>query len=166
MATENELSTVSEIVRQAMGESYGIEGVLTRLPGENLNFLVEAPDGRKWVAKIAGKEQAADFIEMEYAALQWAGKAKLGLAFPNILENIHGKFETRIVLQDKSDNRLRMIEYIPGKNWSDYPDISTEMRFDLGASLARLDLALQGFDHPQAHRPHRWDLADAGQHRA
>jgi Ser/Thr protein kinase RdoA (MazF antagonist) len=40
------------------------------------------------------------------------------------------------------------------------------MRFELGVALARLDLALQGFDHPQAHRKHRWDLADAGQHQA
>ena len=166
MAIENKLSTVSEIVRRVVSESYGIDGVLTRLPGENLNFLVETQNGRKWVAKIAGKDQGTKFVEMEHAALRWAGEAKLGLALPHIIENIYGKLETRIVLHNKSSNRLRINEYISGINWSDYPDISRQMRLDLGTVLARFDLAMLGFDHPQAHRKHRWDLADAGQHQA
>jgi len=165
MTPPNELPSTSEVVLEAIREHYGIEGILTRLPGENLNYLVEAQDGRKWVAKIADQDHPAGFIEMEHAALLRAKAAQLGLLFPQIIENIHGKIETGIFIQNKSDNRLRLLDYVPGTNWSDYPDISTEMRFDLGQVLARFDRALAGFDHPQAHRKHRWDLADAGQHR-
>lgn len=155
-----------EIVRQAIMENYAIEGLLTRLPGENLNFLVEAKGRRKWVAKLADETQPAEFIEMENAALILAKKANLGLSFPQILENKHGNIETGINLHNSIDMRLRILEYISGTNWSDCPDISNDMRFELGASLAGFDLALAGFDHPQAHRKHRWDLADAGQHLA
>lgn len=155
-----------EIVRRAISEHYGIEGSLTRLPGENLNFLVTSEDGRKWVAKVADETQPAAFIEMENAALIRAREANLGLSFPQIIENKHGKIETGISYHNKSDNRLRLLEYISGTNWSDLSDISIEMRFGLGAALARFDVAVAGFDHPQAHRKHRWDLADAGQHRA
>ena len=35
----------------------------------------------------------------------------------------------------------------------------------MGISLAQYNLAMQGFDHPAAHRNHRWNLAEAGQHR-
>ena len=49
-------------------------------------------------------------------------------------------------------------------NLSEISDISEDLRFELGKSLARFDQALADFDHPAAHRQHRWNLADAGQH--
>jgi hypothetical protein len=46
------------------------------------------------------------------------------------------------------------------------PDISTKLTKNVGNSLARYHVAMQGFDHPAAHRNHRWNLAEAGQHRS
>jgi Ser/Thr protein kinase RdoA (MazF antagonist) len=61
---------------------------------------------------------------------------------------------------------MRLLEYVPGINLSNYSDISEDLRFQVGETLAKFDLAMAGFDHPSAHRNHRWDLANAGQHRA
>jgi Ser/Thr protein kinase RdoA (MazF antagonist) len=41
-----------ETITDSLAANYGIEGSLTRLPGENLNFLVTETDGTKHVLKI------------------------------------------------------------------------------------------------------------------
>jgi Ser/Thr protein kinase RdoA (MazF antagonist) len=157
-----------EIVRTEIREHYGIEGTLSRLPGENLNYLVTANDGQCVIAKIAGPDMPSEVVEMEFAALEHAGKAQLGLDLPTIIKNLNGKIETRISVRNKihngEDKRLRLLHYVVGDNLSEISDISDNLRFDLGKSLARFDQAVADFDHPAAHRRHRWDLADAGQH--
>ena len=44
-------------------------------------------------------------------------------------------------------------------------DISDIMLENVGFSMARYNLAMQGFDHPAARRNHRWNQVEAGQHR-
>jgi Ser/Thr protein kinase RdoA (MazF antagonist) len=36
---------------------------------------------------------------------------------------------------------------------------------NVGKTLAEFDFSMKNFDHPAAHRNHRWNLADVGQHR-
>jgi Ser/Thr protein kinase RdoA (MazF antagonist) len=102
---------------------------------------------------------------MECAALEHAGKAQLGLELPQIIRNLNGEIETRIDFPVNADKRLRLLHYVAGENLSEISDISSELRADLSRSLARFDQAVSDFDHPAARRRHRWDLADAAQHR-
>ncbi len=164
MNEQTPLDDMREIVRTEIREQYGIEGTLSRLPGENLNYLVTANDGQCVIAKIAGSDMPSDVVEMEFAALEHAGKAQLGLDLPNVIKNLGGKIETRIGIHLNGDKRLRVLHYVPGDNLSEISDISDNLRIELGKSLARFDKAVADFDHPAAHRKHRWDLADAGQH--
>lgn len=166
MAENNTPSRSSEIVCQALHEYYAIEATLSRLPGENLNYLVQTRTGEKYIAKIAGEEMPAELIDMEQAALQHAVRAQVKLILPKIIVNKFGNYETGIYILYKSTNRLRLLDYIDGTNLSEITDISTLLRFNLGKTLACFDQAMTGFDHPAAHRRHRWDLAAAGQHRA
>ena len=55
-----------------------------------------------------------DVVEMEFAALEHAGKAQLGLDLPQIIKNLHGKIETRINIHKNEDNRLRLLHYVSG----------------------------------------------------
>ena len=164
MNEQNPLDDICEIVRTEIREQYGIAGTLSRLPGENLNYLVTAQDGQCVIAKIAGTDMPEDVVEMEFAALEHAGRAQLGLDLPNIIKNLDGKIETRIGIRINDYKRLRLLHYVPGDNLSEISDISDNLRIDLGKSLARFNKAVADFDHPAAHRRHRWDLADAGQH--
>jgi hypothetical protein len=155
------IAAIAALLRMEIRESYGMDGILSRLPGENLNYLVTAQDGRRAIAKIAGTDMPEDVVEMEFFALEHAGKAQLGLDLPQVIKNLHGKIETRINFHNNEDNRLRLLHYVAGFNLSEISDISKHLRFDLGKSLARFDQALAGFEHPAAHRQHRWNLADA-----
>jgi Ser/Thr protein kinase RdoA (MazF antagonist) len=166
MSENNTPSRSSEIVLRVLREYYAIEGILSRLPGENLNYLVQTKTGEKYIAKIAGEEMPAELIDMEQAALQHAVGAQLQLLLPQIIANKLGNYETGIEFLKSSFNRLRVLHYIDGTNLSEIADISILLRFNLGETLARFDQVMAGFDHPAAHRRHRWDLAAAGQHRA
>lgn len=157
-------SDIKEIVRQVINEYYGIEGTLSRLPGENINYLVDTADGKKYVAKTAGIEMPPAVIEMEYAALEHLSQANLGLSLSTIIKNKYGKIESGINIHNKQDKRLRLLDYIGGEDLSDIVDISDEIRCSLGETLGRFDLAMADFSHPAFNRSHRWNLAEAGQH--
>ena len=57
------------------------------------------------------------------------------------------------------------MSFIDGDQLENISDISDILLINVGISLAQYNLAMQGFDHPAAHRNHRWNLAEAGQHR-
>jgi len=155
---------IRQKVQRTLREAYAIKGSLERLPGENLNFLVQADDGRRFIAKIAGREVPPEVVAMEFAALRHAVNKGTTLQLPEIVANKHGELETRIKIRMSDYNRLRILKYVEGNDLSDISDISDELRQDLGKRLAEFDLIMADFDHPAAHRNHRWDLARAVQH--
>ncbi|MEJ8568907.1 phosphotransferase [Elongatibacter sediminis] len=163
--TEPPQRTIDKAVREALDQAYGINATLQRLPGENLNFEVVADDGRCWVAKVAGDQQPPEFTALEHAALQHASRSEIRLGLPHIHENKFGELETVLELCESWSKRLRVIHFIDGTVWPETTDISENLRFDLGRNLARFDAIMANFDHPEAHRHHRWELARADQHR-
>ncbi|MFI5246887.1 MAG: phosphotransferase, partial [Gemmatimonadales bacterium] len=54
---------------------------------------------------------------------------------------------------------VRLVSFIPGTPAGDVPRHSSEYRRDLGRCVGAIDRALEGFDHPAAHREFHWDLA-------
>ena len=153
-------------VQQTILEAYGIEGSLRRLPGENLNYLVESDGGKKFVVKLTDEHGPGGVVEMEFMALKHAEQANPGIQFPSIIENKFGNYETLVKFSSNDHKLLRILNYIGGTDLTEHTDISEELRFDIGKTLASFDQSMAGFDHPAAHRMHRWDLAKAEQHEA
>ena len=164
---ERDAPTV-DAIRQCIHDVYRIDGVMSRLPGENLNYLVEAKDDRKYVAKIAGDELPPILVSLQHQAIKHAtGKgteASGVLEFPIILENRRREPETRIELPLYGRKRLRLLSFIEGVNLSDLSDISKELAFELGFKLGSYSRMMADFVHPAADRHHRWNLAHADQH--
>jgi len=150
-------------VQQCLRDSYDLDAELTRLPGENLNYLAVVENGEKYVVKIAADDQSEAFVEMEFLVLRMASSALPQLALPKIKENKFGYIESSFVTGDSSLKRLRIIDYLSGSLLAQ-SDISKGIRISLGKTLAEFDLAVALFDHPAAHRLHRWDLTRAYQH--
>ena len=157
-------SRLLQSVTECLAVSYGIEGELSRLPGENLNFLVVTARGDKFVSKIVDEHMPPDVVEMEFAAIEYAVKAGFQPHLPRIIENKYGNIETGIKIHKNNHNRLRLIAFIEGIEMSRLSDISDNLLIELGRTLASFDIAMQAFDHPFARRNHRWNLAAAGQH--
>ena len=164
-ANLNGEETMEEIILQCLLDHYGIQGSVARLPGENLNYLVSSMDGGRFVFKVVDDDMPPAIVVMENEIIEHAISRGLGLSLPRILKNRGGNIETRIKIRRNTKNRSRLIEFISGNLLDDMSDISLKTRKNLGISLAEFDLVMQDFDHAAAHRNHRWNLAEAGQHR-
>jgi len=151
-------------VLDCLAANYGIHGKLTRLPGENLNFLVEGPLGDRQVVKIVDDHMPPAVVAMESAAMKHAVMGGFQPQLPEFMENIYGNIETGIHIHLKEYHRLIVKKFVNGTELSSLSDISTELLFDLGRTLATFNRVMENFDHPAAHRNHRWNLAEAGQH--
>lgn len=155
---------LTQSVLDCLSCNYGIEGELERLPGENLNFLVSSERNRKYVFKIVDKHMPSAVVEMEFAAIEHAVSAGFSLHLPRIIETKNGNIETGINIPINGLYRARLIEFIDGDGMSDLSDISDSLLYDLGKALAEFDRVMRDFEHPAAHRRHRWNLAAAEQH--
>jgi len=154
--------TIEQTVLECLRDSYQVSGTLVRLSGENLNYLLATEKGEKYVVKIVGDDMPAEVVEMENEAIRFAECAGIGLQLPEIIQNIYKKIETGIKIPTIEPNRLRISKYIRGTVLNELTDISTDLLKNLGKTAARYNLAMQGFDHPTAHRSHRWSLVEAG----
>ena len=155
---------VEKIVLQCLAENYGLDGTLTRLSGENLNYLLTRINGDRLVVKIVDDDMPAEVVEMESEALKHAASSGFRLKLPEIMENFHKKIETGIKIRKNILERLHILKYINGIEIEKISDISVRMLEDVGKTIAGFDQAMRGFTHPAAYRSHRWNLAEAGQH--
>lgn len=154
-----------EILR-CLRDHYGIEGRISRLLGENLNYLVCSNEGQRFVFKIVDDDMPPEIVAMEDLVIKHALSMGFHVKLPRILRNREGKIETGISFRTNIAYRARLIEFIDGNLLESKPDISDKLSRNVGKTLAEFDLSVQDFDHPAAHRNHRWNLADVGQHRA
>jgi Ser/Thr protein kinase RdoA (MazF antagonist) len=157
--------SIENSVLECLAGSYGISGSLARLSGENLNYLLSTGEGQRCVVKIVDDEIPPEVVKMEFEAQEYANSGGFPLQLPKIIQNNQRKLETGIKIHIDSFNRLVLTSFIDGNQLEKMSDISDILLKNIGVSLAHYNLAMQGFDHPAAHRNHRWNLAEAGQHR-
>jgi len=157
--------SAAEAARALLREAYALEGALTPLAGENRNFLVEIPDGRRFVLKIAAEDRTTDILALEHAVVEHLAAADVALALPRTEKTSSGAIEARWNGPDGDTLRGRLLAYVPGTSWCEIEQPSATLLEDFGAAVARVDLALADFTHEAAGRTHQWDLARAGQHR-
>jgi len=151
-------------IMQCLCDNYGIEGSLSRLSGENINYLVTVDEERRYVLKIVGEDVSSEVLAMEYAAIEHAVSNGFCLKLPRIVKNKYNNMYSGINIRNKHEYRLLLYHYIDGNLLSSLPDISTKLGNNVGNSIALFDLSMENFDHPAAHRSHQWNLAEAGQH--
>jgi Ser/Thr protein kinase RdoA (MazF antagonist) len=159
------IESTENAVLKCLEDNYGLRGSLERLAGENLNYLLTTGEGVRHIVKIVDDDMPAEVVEMEFAAIEHADAAGFSIKLPIIIQNRFGNIETGINIHIKTPYRLRLISFIQGSVLEYVSDISDILVENVGTSLALYHLTMQGFDHPAAHRNHRWNLAEAGQHR-
>lgn len=159
-------ASLHDCVLDCLDRNYGLTGSLQRLPGENINFLVTTDQGQRFVFKIVGPDMPEEVVEMECAAIRHAVSAGFGIRLPEILPNKSDNIETRIELPVNGCYRSRIMTFVDGESMATMSDISTELLKNVGETVASFAQAMRNFDHPAAHRDHRWNLVTAGQHEA
>ncbi len=135
---------------------FGINGQAVPLGGErDANFLLVASTA-KFSLKIANPAERPGVIEMQQLALKHAANADASLPIPRPIATRDGHLVGSVELEE-GVAAVRLLSYLEGveipEGFSTRP-----LRRDIGIWLARLDLALLDFDHPEQDRDYLWDL--------
>ena len=140
-------------------ERYGLSGVVEPLPSErDQNFLVTGNDGARFVLKIANAKEDYGFLEAQNLVMEHVARHET--LIPQVVNSINGNKIESILAENGGTHFARLVTYLQGTPMGQVKRHSPELMFDLGRKLARLDHALQGFDHPALHRDFYWDFAN------
>jgi 4-aminobutyrate aminotransferase-like enzyme/Ser/Thr protein kinase RdoA (MazF antagonist) len=144
-------------------EAFGVEGAASPLPGEfDDNFRLDGADGRAFVLKVMHRERDAAFVAMQAEALRHLAREAPALALPRVVPAFDGQPVARVT-DARGDARFALLlTWVHGVPLAEARPRTRELHESLGRFLGDMDRALDGFDHPAAHRELKWDLARAG----
>jgi Ser/Thr protein kinase RdoA (MazF antagonist) len=158
----------SEQAEEIALEYYGVSGSAERLAAEHDDaFRLVTTAGASRLLKISVLDERAgagpDPVSFQTALLLHLASAAPGLPVQRAVSTLDGAPEMRI---SAGPARLvRMTSWLDGEPLG-RAATSAELRRDLGATLARLSIALRGLRHPGARRTHLWDLQNFSARRA
>ena len=147
-------------ITSLLSAEYGVKGSVSRLAGENDNHRVDATDGQKYVLKFAGDQQSADSITLEHLAVEAAVATGTALQLPRVVRPKSGELQAT-----HGGHTARLLTWVEGTPWGESGEKTDADFVALGRAIAELDNAFASLDDPVVHRTHRWDLANAQQHR-
>jgi Ser/Thr protein kinase RdoA (MazF antagonist) len=118
-------------------------------------FRLVTPRG-SLVLKVAHPADAAEDLDFQTAALEWAQRRDGLLPLQQLRPSTAGTLTP--TLAGHGGRVARLFEWLPGELLIDVPPDDDQLRA-LGGALGRLTRALDGFEHPRMTRPFAWDLA-------
>ncbi len=113
------------------------------------------------VLKVANPADRLDVVALQCSALQHVEHADPGLLVPRVLPALDGSALVEVGGASGEPRFARLLGWLPGRT-VEYARTDADGRRSIGEVLARLSLALDGFEHPGAHRVLAWDLQRLG----
>jgi 4-aminobutyrate aminotransferase-like enzyme/Ser/Thr protein kinase RdoA (MazF antagonist) len=136
---------------------YGLAVSISALPGErDRNFRLRTAAGGEFVLKIqdvAADDASADCL---VCVLDHLAEQDPTLPVPRLFPTERGEAIGRFS-RDGIDYSTCLVSFLPGRLLGDSAPSAPLLR-DVGAVLARVDSALQGFFHPSLNRRLAWDV--------
>jgi 4-aminobutyrate aminotransferase-like enzyme/Ser/Thr protein kinase RdoA (MazF antagonist) len=137
---------------------FGLDAVGSTLPSErDQNFLLRTTSCDRFVLKIANSAEDRALLDAQNAALAHVGRRSTLCA--RVVPALDGSFISEIVGASGGRHFVRLLTWLPGEPLGSLASHPAELLEDVGAAVAELDAALDGFDHPAIHRDFYWDLA-------
>ncbi len=156
----NTLKITLQQTESLLREHFNVSGKASPLPGYiDFNFRIQVDDGEGYLLKISRPDEDVEYLDFQQKLLQYVEKKGRELISPRVV--LDRKGNSMAWFTDDGGNRrmLRLLTWVSGRLWSDVNPQLDELRFSLGEQCGKLTHALQGFDHPQAHRKFEWDIA-------
>jgi Ser/Thr protein kinase RdoA (MazF antagonist) len=137
---------------------YGVSGTAQRLAAEHDDtFRLVTGAGRSRLLKISADGTDARTVSFQTAVLLHLAATAPELPVQRITAALDGAPEVLIPAGEGPARIARMTSWLDGEPLG-RGAVGPELRRDIGANLARLNIALRGLRHPGARRTHRWDL--------
>lgn len=146
---------------QIAADLYGLDAVASELKGErDRNFYLRTQDGGHYVLKVSNPAEDPQVTHFQTQALLHVEDRDGTLPVPRVIRTSEGRAEALLSRSGEEPRIVRILTYLQGEPLHRVPHSSVQRR-NLGACLARLDRALQGFTHPGSSHELMWDLQRA-----
>lgn len=144
---------------QAVVKYYGIRASLTPLAGEHdLNFAVHKDGILTHVLKVMRPGCERSLVELQCGALDHIAKRNPELGVPHVVSMRDGVLFAAAKDQRGADRLIWLVTILPGRLYSEVRPQPLSLVREVGATLAKLDRALEGFAHPALDREIKWDM--------
>jgi hydroxylysine kinase len=145
-------------VLELLEESYGLKGVLVRIPTEK-DETFRLRDGEEtYLVKVSPPEEDPVIVQLQTACMEHLERTAPELPVQRLVRSLGGDPQVLIPAPvGPFDRVLRVMRFLPGDLLANHKASAAQLRL-VGSSLARLGFALQDFDHPRADRMLLWDL--------
>ena len=146
-------------VRETISRLYGIDAELQPLSSErDQNFRLDGADGKQHIVKISNALEEVGVIEFQTSALLHLEQRNPLLPIPRVARSSEGRSFEVVTFADGSQHIVHLLGYLPGSPLSGAP-ASAPLRRRVGQLVADIDIAFQGFFHPNADYYHPWNLS-------
>ena len=144
---------------------YGFDAIAKKLGSErDQNFCLTAPDSSCSLLKIANTAEDVESLRFENEAMRHIAQVDPQFPIPRIMQTLDGQ-DMVAVEHERQQNQVRMISWMPGQVLRSARP-TPMLRRQLGASLAKLGLALRGFFHQAGKKELLWDIRNTPRLRA
>lgn len=146
---------------ELVARRYGIRGRARRLAGEkDSNFLIRQGDGRGVLLKIVHPGEDRAVTAMQTSAFLHVARVDPDLPVQRVIPTVSGEHDFRTGFADGTERAVRLVSFAEGVLQGRSAPSAAQRR-NIGAALARLQRALQGFSHPADSYTLVWDLKHA-----
>lgn len=139
---------------------WAMTGTLRPLPSErDRNFAVASDGADRFVLKIANATEDPAFLDLQHRAMERLAAA--GVPCQRAVPATSGA-EIVDIGVDGARSLARLLTWLPGRPLATIRAAgrSPALLRDLGRVMGRTAAALDGFDHPAAHRPFQWSAEE------
>lgn len=141
---------------RVLARHWGIAGELRTLPSErDRNFAVVVDGQPRFVVKVSNANEDSAFLDLQHRAMERLAAAGVPCQLP--VPSRDGR-EVVDIGGPGAPSLARVLTWLPGRPLATIPpaERSDALLGDLGRVMGRTASALQGFNHPAAHRDFQW----------
>ncbi|WP_291868993.1 aminotransferase class III-fold pyridoxal phosphate-dependent enzyme [Maribacter sp.] len=141
---------------------FNIKGNVTELPGEvDFNFRIKTDNSEGYILKISRPNENENYLDFQQKLLQFVEVNGHNIIAPKVITDSKGNSITKITDDFGNERNVRLLSWVSGRVWSSVNPQLNNLRFSLGEQCGLLTKALQGFNHPEAHKEFAWDVAQS-----
>ena len=142
-------------------QHFNIEATAQKLAGEvDFNFYLKTKNNTSYTLKISRPNVSKEDVEFQASILQHLENANLPYQIPQLIPTSDGRLFKKILDENKQERWIRLQKWLEGRMLAKVHPRSPKLLESWGEVAGQLAFALQGFDHPHAHRFYKWNPSE------
>jgi Ser/Thr protein kinase RdoA (MazF antagonist) len=139
---------------------YGVRALRARVlvSERDQNFRLDADDGRRYVLKFSNSAEQEQVVDFQNRALMYIATTDPALPVPHVIPALDGALHNAVEYRG-ARHFVRLLGWVEGRVLGRAAGLG--LARNLGCLLARLGLALDGFEHAGSNLTSLWDMKRA-----